>query len=158
MKPCLESRAVESAIQITSRGGPKFVAGKTPSVKPRPYARFSEAMATNSPIVFGRDNPTRASSEAASHDARLANDWNPATFWQAGAGDTNAWLRADLERIVTVNKTALLFPRPWNWRYKIEISDQGDANWKLLADETQATARSARIPRKPVTLPDVLYA
>ncbi len=31
----------DATIQITSRGGPKFIAGKTPPVKPRPYVRFT---------------------------------------------------------------------------------------------------------------------
>ena len=84
------------------------------------------------------NNPTRASSEAPGHSGRLANDGNPATFWQADAGDTNAWLRIDLERIVTVGKTKLTFPTEGNWRYKIEISDDGESDWRLVADQTQA--------------------
>jgi hypothetical protein len=133
----------DATIQITSRGEPKFIAGKTPSVKPRPYVRFSGVNATNSLLEFGRDNPTRASSEAPGHSARLANDGNPATFWQAGVGDSNAWFRVDLERIVSVNKTRLTFPHPGTWRYKIEISADGESNWKLFADQTRAAGGSA---------------
>ncbi len=55
-------------------------------------------------VHVGQENPTRASSEAPGHSGRLANDGNPATFWQAAAGDTNAWLRVDLERIVTIRR------------------------------------------------------
>jgi beta-galactosidase len=127
----------DATIKITSRGGPKFVTGKTPTVKPRPYVRFTAASATVSTLLFGLNNPTRASSEAPGHSGRMANDGNPATFWQADAGDTNAWLRIDLERIVTVGKTKLTFPTEGNWRYKIEISDNGENNWKPVADQTQ---------------------
>ena len=89
------------------------------------------------------NNPTRASSEAPGHSGRLANDGNPATFWQADAGDTNAWFQVDLERIVTVSKTRLTFPRQGNWRYKIEISADGATNWKLLDDQTRAANNNA---------------
>jgi hypothetical protein len=129
----------DATIEITSLGEPKFIAGKTPPVPPRPYVRFDEKMTNGSPVTLGRENPTRASSEAPGHSGRLANDGNPATFWQAAAGDTNAWLRVDLERIVTVSKTKLIFPADGNWRYQIEISDDGDNGWKLVADQTQTT-------------------
>ncbi len=134
----------DATIQITSRGEPKFIAGKTRPVKPRPYVRFTGATTTtNSLLPFGRENPTRASSEAPGHSARLANDGNPATFWQADAGDTNAWLRVDLERIVTISRTKLTFPRQGNWRYRVEISSDGDTNWKLLSDQTRSASSSA---------------
>ncbi len=129
----------DATIQIASLGKPKFIAGKTPSVQPRPYVRFTGKGANGSAVTLGLENPTRASSEAPGHSGRLANDGNPATFWQAAAGDTNAWLRVDLERIVTVQKTKLTFPTEGNWRYKIEISDDGENGWKLVADQTQAT-------------------
>src|SRR5208283_1728732 len=130
----------DATIEITSFGEPKYLAGKTPPVKPRPYVPFTAAPAMGSILTFGLNNPTRASSEAAGHSGRLANDGNPATFWQAAAGDTNAWLRIDLERIVTVSKTKLTFPTEGNWRYKVEISDDGEGNWKLIADQTQTTS------------------
>jgi hypothetical protein len=127
----------DATIEITSLGKPKFIAGKTPGVKPRPYGRFT-ANNANSPVTFGRENPTRASSEAPGHNGRFANDANPATFWQANAGDTNAWLRVDLERIVTVQKTKLTFPTEGDWRYKIEISDDGENGWKIISNQTQS--------------------
>jgi len=127
----------EATIQITSLGGPRFIAGKTPSVRPRPYVRFTETDARGSAILLGRENPTRASSEAPGHSGRLANDGDPATFWQADKGDPVAWWRVDLERIAAVSRTKLTFPVPGPWRYRIEISDDGDGGWKLLADQTQ---------------------
>jgi beta-galactosidase len=129
----------DATIQITSRGEPRFVAGKTPEVKPRPYVHFTEKNAANSPIVLGRDNPTGASSEASGHSARFANDGIPATFWQADAGDLHPWFRVDLERVVTVSQIKLTFPTAGNWRYQIEISDNGES-WKLLTDQTTAAS------------------
>ncbi len=128
----------DATVEIISRGEPKFVAGKTPPVAPRPYVRFTGTPA-NSAVTLGLENPTRASSETPGHSGRLANDGNPATFWQAAAGDPNAWLRVDLERIVAVQKTKLTFPTAGNWRYRIEISDDGENGWKLFANQTQTT-------------------
>jgi len=82
----------DATIQITSLGEPKFVAGKTPAVKPHPYIRLTEASGSGSTVTFGLDNPTRVSSEAPGHSGRLANDGNPGTFWQTSANDPNAWL------------------------------------------------------------------
>jgi beta-galactosidase len=133
----------DATIQIVSRGGPKFIAGKTPPVKPRPYVRFTGSPAATSLMTFGQGNPTRASSEAAGHSGRFANDGNAATFWQADAGDPNPWLIIDLERIVMVSQTKLTFPSPGNWRYRIEISPDGENNWRLLADQTQTAGTGA---------------
>jgi hypothetical protein len=132
----------DATIQITSRGDPKFIAGKTPPVKPRPYVHFYETNAAAAVILLGRDNPTRASSEAEGHAARLANDGNAATYWQAESGDANPWFRVDLERVVTLSKTKLTFPAPGNWHYRIEISDSGDS-WKLLVDQSAAAGNAA---------------
>ena len=130
----------DATIEITSLGGPKFIAGKTPSVKPRPYARFTGSPANHSTTSFGLENPARASSEAPGHGSRLANDGNVATFWQANDRDTNAWWRVDLEHIVMVSQTKITFPSEGNWRYRIEISDDGSADWKLVADQSQSTS------------------
>jgi beta-galactosidase len=128
----------DATIEITSLGRSKFIAGKTPSVQPRPYVRFTGNQ-VNSLVTLGRENPTRASSEAPGHSGQLANDGNPRTFWQAAAGDTNAWLRVDLERIVTVSQTKLTFPTKGNWCYKVEISDDGENGWRLVSNQTLTT-------------------
>jgi len=133
----------DATIQIVSSGEPKFIASKTPPVKPRPYVRFTGTTSGASLMTFGQGNPTRASSEAPGHSGRFANDGNAATFWQADAGDRNPWLTIDLERIVTVSQTKLTFPSQGNWRYKTEISADGETNWKLLADQTQTANSSA---------------
>lgn len=128
----------DATIQINSRGEPGFIAGKTPAAKPRPYVRFTASAAAGSLITLGMNNPTRASSEAPGHSASLANDGNPATFWQAEPGDREPWLQVDLERIVTVSNSKVTFPSPGNWRYRIEISADGETNWKPLVDQSQA--------------------
>lgn len=139
----------DATIQIISRGEPEYIAGKTPAVKPRPYVRFTAAASNKSLIALGRENPTRASSEAAGHAARLANDGDADTFWQADAGDADAWLRIDLERIATIERVKLSFPFDGNWRYRVEISDDGEGGWKLLSDQSQ-NAGSAKTQTPPV--------
>jgi beta-galactosidase len=133
----------DATAEITSLGEPRFIAGRMPVVAARPYVRFTGANATVTTITTGRDNPTRASSEAPGHTGRLANDGDPATFWRAADGDANAWLRVDLEKIVTISRTKLTFPGEGDWRYKVEISEDGENDWKLVADQTAAvgTAR-----------------
>jgi beta-galactosidase len=130
----------DAVIQIVSRGEPKFIAGKTPVVKARPYVRFGTATVTNSIVTLGMNNPTRVSSEASGHSGRLADDGNVDTFWQADVGDTNAWLAIDLERNVNANTVKLTFPSEGNWRYRVEISDDGNSGWKMISDQTQTTS------------------
>ena len=125
----------DATIKITSLGHPKFIPGKTAAVKPRSYMPFN-GITTGVAASFGLENPTRASSEAPGHSGRFANDGNAATCWQAASDDTNAWWRVDLERLVTVSQTRLTFPTAGNWRYKIEISDDGNSLWKPVVDQT----------------------
>jgi hypothetical protein len=68
----------------------------------------------------------------------LGNDGDTTTFWEADAGDSNAWWQVDMERIVLVRGTKLTFPTIGNWRYRIEISEDG-TYWKLITDQTQST-------------------
>lgn len=121
-------------IELSWSRGPAFVPGQTPAVKPRPYVRYTAASNDSSVSRFGNKTPTRASSEAADHSGRLANDGDPATFWQAAAGDAKPWLRVDLERIVNLRKTRLTFPVAGDWRYRIEASEDGERDWRQVAD------------------------
>jgi beta-galactosidase len=89
--------------QINSLGEPKFIAGKTPPVKPRPYVRFTGQPApvptTQTNSVFGFQNPTQASSEAPGHNASLATTATPPRSgrrtppipMRGGAWTWNAW-------------------------------------------------------------------
>ncbi len=133
----------DATIEIESLGETKFITGVTPTVQPRPYERFVAEDKAGTTITAGRNNPTRTSSETAAHSGRLANDGNPGTFWQAAANDKNAWLRVDLENVVSISKTKLVFPSEGNWRYKIEVSDNGESDWKLVADQSR-TASTAK--------------
>ncbi len=133
----------DSTVELLSQGGPEFVPGTTPAAKPRPYRKLAGAPISEKSVTLGVANPTRSSSQAENHSGRFANDGNPATFWQAAANDTNAWLRVDLERICVVSSSKLTFPSPGNWRYKIEISNDGTSDWKLVTDQSQSTNDTA---------------
>jgi hypothetical protein len=134
----------DATILIATLGKPKFIAGKTPAVKPRPYVRFDGATAKNfaptASSAFGVYNPVRASSESPEHAASFGNDGNAATFWQANDDDTNRWWQVDVERAVTMEQVKLTFPAEGNYRYKIETSSDG-AHWTLAADQTQTTSK-----------------
>jgi len=127
----------DATLTITSKGGPAFVPGKTPAVKPREYRPVTEQSGAGTATTYGRGNPTRASSEAPGHAGGLANDGDPATFWQT-ATPGSAWWQIDLERIVAIEKFALLFPADGAWRYRIEVSQDG-MTWKVAVDQTSST-------------------
>ncbi|HCE00407.1 MAG TPA: beta-galactosidase, partial [Armatimonadetes bacterium] len=132
-----------AAIEITSLGEPKFVPGKTPPARPRPYTRFTGDASVTAWLALGTNNPTAASSEAPGHSGRLANDGNPNSFWQAAAADNAPWLRVDLEKLVTVRQVRLTFPVAANWRYRVEVSVDGRSDWKLVAERSDGSRREA---------------
>jgi hypothetical protein len=128
----------DATISITTLGGPKFIPGVTPAVKSRPYVRFEGQPVSGGTTLtnFGRENPTRASSEAPGHNAGLGNDGNPATFWQAQDAASNAWWQVDLERVIAVSQTRIGFPSEGNYRYRIEFS-KDQAHWTSGVDQTR---------------------
>ena len=130
----------EAVILLTSLGEPKFVSGVTPAAHPRPYRRFSAVPASGTWDKFGLENPTRASTEAAGRTARSANDGNAITAWQAAPGDKAPWLRIDLERVVTVGAVRLTFPSAGRWRCRIELSLDGEHDWRTLAADVPVDA------------------
>jgi beta-galactosidase len=127
----------DATIRIISPGEPKFVPGVTPPAAPRPYKRFSNAPTSGRWNKFGLENPTRASSESPDNTARNANDGSVLTSWLAAPGDPAPWLRIDLERIVDITALRLSFPAAGLWRYRVDISPDGDRDWRIFADETR---------------------
>ncbi|MEZ0298303.1 MAG: glycoside hydrolase family 2 TIM barrel-domain containing protein [Candidatus Methylacidiphilales bacterium] len=130
----------DATLDISSSGGPEFVAGKSLQVGVRPYVRFTPAVSDSS-TTLGQNNPARCSSEAPDHGARLANDGNEATYWQSAEGAKDAWWQVDVERDIKVSSVKLTFPEEGNWRYRVEISDKSDTGWKLVADETYGSGK-----------------
>jgi hypothetical protein len=138
-------------LRIVSLGTPAYVQGKTPRVESRPYTRFERASTSaKQEMIFGIGNPTRASSAAADHATGFANDGNAGTSWQAEPNETSPWWRVDFERSAAITRTELTFPRAANYRYRIDVSEDG-RNWKLAVDQTrtESTAKT----RSDATLP-----
>ena len=133
------SPGLESAtIKITTGGAPVFVSGKMPPATPRPYTRYIKPrrpVEKAGVIEFGRQNPTRASSEAPKHAASLANDGNPETYWQSIEGQPVAWWQVDMERIVSITQLRLQFPSTGWKSCRMEISDDG-RTWKLVGEKS----------------------
>ena len=125
-------------ITVTTTGPQSFEPGVTPAVKPRPYIRFVAAGTKPADESFGRDKPTRASSEAAGHNAGLANDGNADTFWKAAPDDRSAWWQVDLERMCVISNVKLTFPSADKNDFRVQISDDGD-KWRDAGDSSKAT-------------------
>ena len=143
----------DAELEITSLGEPIFIAGKTPPVQPRPYVRFEGNSVNDQLATLGRDNPTLVSSETPGHSGHFANDGDPATFWQAAAGDKNPWLTLDLERIVQVSTLRVTFPSAGVWRYRAEISEDGQAGWRPVADESRNSREVTTLTDTPAQWP-----
>jgi len=131
----------DATVIITSLGEPKFIPGVTQPAKPRPYVRFAgqAGAGASTQTNFGRENPTRASSEAPQHNASLGNDGNLATYWQAQDTTTNPWWQVDLERVVAVSQTRIVLPSEGNYRYRIEFSSD-QVRWMPGVDQTHTLA------------------
>jgi beta-galactosidase len=144
------SPGLQSAdLTITTEGSPVFVAGRSPTARPHPYVRFVRTAAAITDEQFGRDKPTRASSEAPGHSGRLADDGDATTSWLATADDHSPWWQVDLERLCVLSAVNLTFPSPGDYRFKIEVSDDGQT-WRTAADQTRAAdtdqTRLIRLP------------
>jgi len=131
----------DATVIITSLGEPKFIPGVTQPAKPRRYVRFAgqAGAGASTQTNFGRENPTRASSEAPQHNASLGNDGNLATYWQAQDTTTNPWWQVDLERVVAVSQTRIVLPSEGNYRYRIEFSSD-QVRWMPGVDQTHTLA------------------
>ena len=124
-----------TTIQLVTQEAPSYIEGKTLRAVPRPYVRYKKhGNQEGSLVQFGRENPTRASSEAPDHAACLANDGNPETYWQSAGDQSVAWWQVDLERIVSMAQIALRF-QSTNWKScRVEVSDDGKS-WKLTGEK-----------------------
>ncbi len=136
----------DATLRLTSLGDPKYIAGVAPPTEPRPYQRFSATPSSGSWNKFGLENPTRASSEAPGHLGRGANDGSALTTWLAQAGDVNPWWRVDFERVIAIKSVRLYFPAAGLSRCRIELSQDGEHNWKVFVPEAQCQVRNLWTP------------
>jgi len=125
-----------SKVTITTIGNPKFIPGRTPLVQSRPYVRFIKSKTRDATgINVAINHPTSSSSETPGHEARLANDGNKDTGWQAATPNPGVWWQIDLERITSVTSVETTFGSAAVYQYRIEASPDGTA-WTMLSDQT----------------------
>jgi beta-galactosidase/beta-glucuronidase len=136
----------DGVLTIETIAGPPFVAGVTPLAPNRAYteARRTEAEFMYFPdAVFGKDNPTGASSSAPGHSSRLVNDGDPATYWMADKGDEAAWVSVSPEKVIQFRKLEITFPQPGNYRFVAQVENE-DREWIDVADESASADTSAK--------------
>jgi hypothetical protein len=134
----------DGSITVTTEGDPSFVPGVSPLAPDRPYVRFVNATSSDSKGQnLALNHPVNSSSETPGHEARLANDGDPATGWQASDANTGAWWQIDLEGLFSVTTVETTFGDAANFQYKIEASSDGAA-WVPIIDQSQ-TASSDKV-------------
>jgi beta-galactosidase len=86
----------DATIQITSRGEPRFIAGKTPSVKPRPYVRFHRRGVQAFAAHAGLEQSDARQQRSARPRRAFANDGNRRDVLAGGCRATRtrgcAWI------------------------------------------------------------------
>ena len=130
----------DATIEIISLGEPQFIAGQTPSVEPRPYVRFTGNCQHARHALAGKPDPRQ---QRRAWPQRTPGERRQSRHVLAGR-------RRRHERVVASGlgthrdgeQTKLTFPTEGNWRYQIEISDDGESGWKMVADQTQNASRA----------------
>ncbi len=79
-----------------------------------------------------------AGDAAKDHPAGHAFDDRMRTWWEPAGASVTHWLSVDLGEVCEVEATRLIFYRPGPFRYRIEVSTDGQA-WTAVADKTGNT-------------------
>ena len=130
-------------VEISFEGAPAYEPGITPSVAERPYARFLRTPlgAETALQLFGRNNPTFASSQKGTQSAGLAADGNADTFWQAADEDVSPWWSVDTEKGLVLSHIRVRFPKKEAYCYAVEVSDD-NKRWIVVHDRQNAVEAS----------------
>jgi beta-galactosidase len=136
------SPGLDPAQLITkAEGGPPFIPGKTPLVSDRPYTTAGLKVPAGTGITdISINRPTGSSSDTVGHSSRMANDGDPATYWESNASG-QVWWAVDFESRSRAEQIRILFPDARTYRYIVQISDNS-VEWKTLLDRraTDSTA------------------
>jgi hypothetical protein len=97
------------------------------------------ALANDKKVNIAPLKPTNTSSATQGFNGSLANDQDATTAWQAQNNEADSWWQLYLEHVYIVSDIKLIFPSEGNYRYKIEISEDG-TTWKTAFDERQTTS------------------
>ena len=142
-------------VEITFKGAPAYKPGVTPVTKERPYIRFVRQKDGEVIQMFGRNNPTFASSQQGRQVAGLAADGDIQTFWQAADNDRSPQWTLDTEKGLALRKISMRFPKADAYQYIIQVSDN-QKTWSTVMDKSnstvteQATEMSFTAQQKPV--------
>lgn len=119
-----------------------YVAGQTPTVRQRPYARFNRAGQSEIAQTFGRNNPTFASSSSPEHTAGQATDGNKNSWWQPKGGDKTPSWTLDTERGLMMGEIRIQFPKAGVYKYKVDVSGD-NTNWTTVFDHSRNKQQEA---------------
>jgi len=131
----------DAKLTITTVGAPDYIPGQTAPAASRPYSRAIDTTSDHPTdlVNIAKLRPTRASSEMPDHTGRFACDEDPSTFWSASDEQPEAWLEIDLESVYRVSNVKLTFPGSGAYRYKIELSTDGET-WSKVIDQTDGSS------------------
>jgi len=118
------SEGLEPArIEITTTGEPKYIEGKTPVVKNRPYIdyRLTKAIEIGEAVKISDARPTRTNSKSNSLPS-LANDGHKWTKWQPGLENESVWWELDMENFYDVDRVEITFVSKDDFNLTIETS------------------------------------
>jgi beta-galactosidase len=139
----------ETMLTIVCKGGPAYLAGKSPQFTPAPYARFIGVMQRSAQEVanIALDRPTNASSMAEGHQSKLATDGDNATYWAAASDATGPqWWQSDFEGVYDISALTIRFAGSGSYAYEIQSSTDDRGTWKtILKGSAEAAGRPVRI-------------
>ena len=129
-------------IEIAFEGERSYKNGITPTVKQRPYVRFVKEAEKKTVQVFGRNNPTFASSQQEKQVAGLAADGNLQTYWEASSNDSSPFWILDTEKELELKNIDIQFPKEGIYRYVVEVS--GDKmKWNQVLTKQKNTLKES---------------
>lgn len=125
------SEGLESArIEIVFEGEETYQEGKTPVVTERPYIRFVRKQQAEVQI-FGRNNPTFASSNKNGHVPGMAADGDRKSCWKASDEDASPYWTLDTEKRLLMKEIQLYFPEENHPLYDLEVSND-KSTWQTV--------------------------
>lgn len=128
------SEGLESArIEIVFEGEETYQEGKTPVVTERPYIRFVRKQQAEVQI-FGRNNPTFASSNKNGHVPGMAADGDWKSCWKASDEDASPYWTLDTEKRLLMKEIQLYFPEEILPYYDLEVSDD-KSTWRTVDEK-----------------------
>jgi beta-galactosidase len=123
-------------LTITTTGPDRFVPGVSPLAPDQPvitYPPINRKSLPDDPINVTTSRPTATSGSAPGHEAPLANDGNPDTFWRADAKNGEAYWVGHLENVYALHWLSVQMPDDSNPDFVVEISND-QTHWRQVAE------------------------